>query len=293
MKCLYAAAVAALVLSMPVPEAGAACVNAKCSDSAAIEAARGMIQTSCGCTREGQTHGQYELCVKRTLKAPNVTALIRQKSCRTLVMKCESASICGKPNAAVCCVLKKNGKVKASIVGKTAKCRKGNACGAFLGFFSQFDACATDGTCAGPTTTSTMAPTTTTSTSTSSTTSTTVRPLAAFTCGQPPSGTPCTPADLAATTTNATCTTGFVMTDFSTDSAGNPTVYKHCVDNELCNLDWFDQTSGKPTCTDVFHPTLPEVACHWCCVQDACDVGLKPPDPTLANCTASGVCTPG
>ena len=59
--------------------------------------------------------------------------------------------------------LKKNNKVKASIVGSPAKCKKGSACGALLGFYSKFDACAADGTCAGPkpTTTTTTAPTTT------------------------------------------------------------------------------------------------------------------------------------
>ena len=95
MKCLDAVAVAALLLSMPVPEARAACANAKCSDSAAIDSARGTIQTTCGCTRRGLTHSEYEQCVKRTLKAPNMTALIPQKACRSLIMKCENASICG------------------------------------------------------------------------------------------------------------------------------------------------------------------------------------------------------
>src|SRR5215467_11896765 len=47
MKCLDAVAVAALLLSMPVLEARAACVNARCSDSAAIDSARGTIQTTC------------------------------------------------------------------------------------------------------------------------------------------------------------------------------------------------------------------------------------------------------
>jgi hypothetical protein len=280
MKWIHAVALAPLLLLVPAPEILAACVNPKCSDTAAIETALRMIQGTCGCTRAGQTHGNYKKCVKNTLKTSNLT-----KACRKLIMKCEGASICGKPNAAVCCVLKKNGKVKSSIVGKAAKCKKGSACGAFLGFFSQFDACDTDGTCAGPTTTTT--------TPLSTTTSTTVRQLAAFTCGEPPSGTPCTPAELAETTPNATCTTGFVMTDFSTDGAGNQTVYKRCVDNETCNLEWFDQTSGKPICTDVFHPTIGNVVCHWCCVQDACNVGIKPADPTLATCTVNGVCTPG
>jgi hypothetical protein len=105
-----------------------------------------MIQETCGCTRSGQTHGNYNKCVKGTLKLANITALIPDKPCRKLIMKCESASICGKPNAAVCCKLNKKSQLKSSIVGSASKC-KGSACGAMLGLFSKFDACSTDGTC--------------------------------------------------------------------------------------------------------------------------------------------------
>src|SRR5262249_9557299 len=114
-------------------------------------------------------------CVKSTLKLANLTALIPQKPCRKLIMKCENSSICGKLNAAVCCVHKKSGKVKSSIVKSATKCKKGVACGASLGFYSTFDACDADGSCSGPTTTtsttsSTMATTTTTPTSSTTTT---------------------------------------------------------------------------------------------------------------------------
>src|SRR5262249_49303320 len=149
--------------------------NAKCSDAASIEQARGIIQNTCGCTREGQTLGNYQKCVQSSLKLANVTALIPQKSCRKLIRKCENASICGTPNAAVCCVLKKNGKVKSSIVKSAGKGRKRIPGGAALGFYSKFDACAADGTCAGPvkTTTTTGPPTTPTAAPTTTTTPTT------------------------------------------------------------------------------------------------------------------------
>src|SRR4029453_2595622 len=65
--------------------------------------------------------------------------------------------------SSVCCTLKKNGTLKASIVKSATKC-KGSACGALLGLYSTFDACATDGTCAGPTTTTTTPGSTTTTT---------------------------------------------------------------------------------------------------------------------------------
>jgi hypothetical protein len=149
MKSLYGAALATFLLCLQAAPAVAECTNTKCPDAAAITQARGTIQETCGCTRAGQTHGKYVKCVKSTLKLANLTALIPDKACRKLITQCESASICGKPNAAVCCALKNNGTLKASIAGKPTKC-KGSACGAFLGLFSKFDACATDGSCAGP-----------------------------------------------------------------------------------------------------------------------------------------------
>jgi hypothetical protein len=155
MTSLFATTLTVLLLSAPLTPAFAECSNAKCTDTTAIEQARATIQTTCGCTRAGQTHGKYTKCVKSALKAANLTALIPDKPCRKLIMQCENASICGKPNAAVCCVAKGNGKVKSSIVGKAAKCKKGSACGALLGLFSTSDACAPDGTCAGPPTTTT------------------------------------------------------------------------------------------------------------------------------------------
>src|SRR5215475_13263343 len=171
MRYLCGGVLAALLLSSLATPAFAACVNAKCSDSAAIENARGEIQTTCGCTRSDQKPGNYKNCVKTTLHAANLTALIPNKACRKLIMKCEASSLCGRLSSDVCCVLKKNGTVKASIVKTATKCKKGSACGAMLGFFSTFDACAADGTCAGPPTT------TTTTTLPSGGTTTTTTPL--------------------------------------------------------------------------------------------------------------------
>jgi hypothetical protein len=176
MKYLHGGVLAALLLSPLATPAFAACVNAKCSDAASIEKARGMIQTTCGCTREGQKHGTYEKCVKSTLKLADLTALIPEKACRKLIMKCEAASTCGKLTSAVCCVAKNNGKVKASIVKSATKCKKGSTCGAFLGFYSTFDACAADGTCAGPPTTTTTLASTPTTTLPGNPTTTTIPP---------------------------------------------------------------------------------------------------------------------
>jgi hypothetical protein len=171
MRWILAAVLAVAILPATHP-ALATCVSTKCQDAQGIERAREMIQDTCGCTRAGQTHKKYKQCVQGAIKAANVTAIIPQKSCRKLIKKCENNSICGKPNAAVCCVVKKNTKVKGSIVASPAKCKKGTPCGADLGFYSTFDACAADGTCAGPitTTTTTSPPTTTTAPPTTTTT---------------------------------------------------------------------------------------------------------------------------
>ena len=163
-----------LLLAASATPSSGACVSTRCPDTSAIEQARGTIQNACGCTRVGQTHDKYEKCVRSALKLADVTALVPDKRCRKLIMKCENASVCGKPSAAVCCVQRKNGAVKASIVGSPANCRKGSACGALLGMFSKFDACAPDGACAGPSTTTTgPSATTTTEPSATSTTETT------------------------------------------------------------------------------------------------------------------------
>ena len=132
MNRLFAGVLAALMISASAATVSAECINAKCQDTAAIEKARQTIQETCGCTRVGQTHKTYKKCVQSTLKLANLTALIPDKACRKLIKKCEGSSICGKPNAAVCCVVNKNGKVKASIVASPAKCKKGTPCGADL-----------------------------------------------------------------------------------------------------------------------------------------------------------------
>ncbi len=60
MKNLLAAgAVGLALIAASAPAAFAACVSDKCPYAASIDEARGIIQDTCGCTREGQTHGTY------------------------------------------------------------------------------------------------------------------------------------------------------------------------------------------------------------------------------------------
>ncbi len=78
--------------------------------------------------------------------------------------------------------------MKSSVVGNPAKCRRGNACGASLGLFSKFDACAADGTCAGPLATTTTSPVAGTTTSTGPLATTTTSPAAGTTTTLPSGG---------------------------------------------------------------------------------------------------------
>jgi hypothetical protein len=163
MSLLHAGAIGVLLVSGAISPALATCVSKKCSDAAVVQQARETIQQTCGCMRAGQPHRAYMKCVKSALKPPKLAALGLQRPCRNAVMRCESKSICGEPDAVVCCRTKKSGKVAASMRKSAAKCKNGIACGASLGLYSTFDACDPTGTCAQEaTTTTTPTPTTTT-----------------------------------------------------------------------------------------------------------------------------------
>src|SRR5262245_13468130 len=168
MSWLHAGVVVVLLASGVTSPALATCVSKKCSDAALVERARVSIQQTCGCMQAGRTHRAYMQCVKSALKPEKLAALGLQRPCRNTVMGCESKSICGNPDAVVCCRTKKSGKVVASMRKSTAQCRKGTACGASLGLYSTFDACGPTGTCA---------PTATTHKTPVSTHQTTIPPL--------------------------------------------------------------------------------------------------------------------
>src|SRR5215472_17538047 len=155
MRWLHAGAVVVLLASGASSPALATCESKKCSDAALVERARVSIQQTCGCMQAGQPHRAYMTCVKKALKEAQLPDLNLKPPCRNIVKRCESKSICGNPDAVVCCRTKKSGKVVASMRKSTAQCRKGTACGASLGLYSTFDACGTTGTCAQEVTTTT------------------------------------------------------------------------------------------------------------------------------------------
>lgn len=164
MTWAYAGALVVLLASGTMSPTLAACVSAKCPDEALVQQARGTIQQTCGCMRAGQTHRAYMKCVKNALKGADLSSL--RRPCRKLILRCERKSICGEPEAVVCCRMKKTGKVGATIHKLATKCKNGRACSASLGLYSSFDACDATGVCAGAiATTTTTASTTTTTTS--------------------------------------------------------------------------------------------------------------------------------
>lgn len=192
MNRVHVGALGLFLVSGAMSPALATCVSKKCPDAAVVQQAREAIQETCGCMRPGQTHRAYMQCVKSALKPAKLTELGLSRPCRNAVMRCESKSICGEPAAVVCCKMKKNGKLLASIRKSATKCKNGSACAATLGRYSTFDACDPTGACAqGVATTTTQAVTTTTTPAPGATTTTLAPPLgcgaerAAFETGLP------------------------------------------------------------------------------------------------------------
>src|SRR5262245_53764197 len=126
------AALALLLASGAASPALATCVSKKCSDAALVERARTSIQQTCGCMRAGQPHRAYMTCVKKALKAADLPELTLPRACRNVVRRCESKSICGEPDAVVCCKTKKSGRVVASMRKVATKCKNATACDAAL-----------------------------------------------------------------------------------------------------------------------------------------------------------------
>jgi hypothetical protein len=119
--------------------------NARCTDPAALAAARAAVAAACPCNGFA-THAQYQRCVRaavRTLDLPN--------SCRAEATNCAAhRSTCGRPNAVACCITGANGRTRCSIKQDAGRCfapRNGSAC--VSQFSSCCDACTATG-CAGP-----------------------------------------------------------------------------------------------------------------------------------------------
>src|SRR5262245_57571051 len=117
MIALVYASVLTLLVAGGAGTASAACISKTCSDAAVVQAARDVLQDGCGCTLAEQSRSEYGKCVKRALKDARLPGLALSKGCRNVVMRCERSSICGDPDAVVCCNAKPNGNVVASIKG--------------------------------------------------------------------------------------------------------------------------------------------------------------------------------
>src|SRR5215475_4698228 len=127
MSWLHAGVVVVLLASGATSPALATCMSKKCSDAALVERARVSIQQTCECMKAGQPHRAYMTCVKKALKEAQLPELTLKRPCRNIVLRCESKSICGEPDAVVCCRAKKSGQVVASIRKSAARCKNAQA----------------------------------------------------------------------------------------------------------------------------------------------------------------------
>ena len=175
-----------LVVSMPT---GASAK--KCTDDAAVAAARAAASTECDCAGSSN-HGQYVKCVGEVAKA-RVESDDLPGECKGDVVRCAAKSTCGKPGSVTCCRVDRRGKVKCSIKRSADKCRPPNGGTACVGSSeSCCDAC--DGACGGSTTTTAPPVTTTTAAPVTTTTAapvttTTAAPVTTTTAAPPTTST--------------------------------------------------------------------------------------------------------
>ena len=121
----------------------AACTSPQCPNDTIVEPVRQMIAASCDCAGVS-SHKQYLRCAKEVMKGA-IRAQTLPAECKRTVRRCEARSTCGRiKSAAVCCVPKRQGRIKALVTKNENRCR-GTLC---EGPLAAADACRADGTCA-------------------------------------------------------------------------------------------------------------------------------------------------
>src|SRR5262245_51582547 len=197
----------ALGFGLVVASAGVASAK-KCTDNAAVAAARAAADTECGGCASASNHGRYVSCVAHAAK-DLVDSGDLPKECKGEVTSCAARSTCGKPGAVTCCRVDKRGKVKCSTKRSADQCKPpkgGQACvGAASSCCDSCGAGSPDGSFSCGGTTTTAAPTTTTAAPTTSTSAAPTTTTAAPTTST--SAAPTTSTSAAPTTTTTSSTT--------------------------------------------------------------------------------------
>jgi hypothetical protein len=162
------------VLGFGLVLASTGIASAKCTDDAAVAAARAAAEAECGCAT-ASNHGQYVSCVAGVAKALADSGDL-PRECKGEVVRCAARSTCGKPGAVTCCRIDRRGKVKCSTKSSAEKCKAPKGGQACVGTAASCcDSCG-----AGSPDGSFVCETTTTTTTTSTTTTTMGSPSAAF-----------------------------------------------------------------------------------------------------------------
>jgi hypothetical protein len=136
--------------------------QAKCTDDAAVLAARQAADAACNCATS-DNHGDYVSCVADVAQQ-RVDNNQLPANCKGAVTSCAAKSTCGKEGFVTCCRVDRRGRTKCSIK-KEGKCKAPRDGSASTGTGSCCDACGGTSTTTAPpvtTTSSTAAPTTTT-----------------------------------------------------------------------------------------------------------------------------------
>jgi hypothetical protein len=119
-------------------------------DLAAVAATRAKVDQNCEC-ENAVSKSTYISCVK-TIANDDVAALLLDRKCRKVVLKCAKRSICGKPAGVwPCCRTNRLGKTICK-VRLPEQCQSGPGGSHCVGFGvrSCCDACLGGGQCASP-----------------------------------------------------------------------------------------------------------------------------------------------
>lgn len=156
MKSLLVGCVA---VALAIGVAGEA--RARCTDDAAVGAARAQVAAVCPCDGFAN-HGQYVKCARGVANMMAGAGTL-PNSCKGSVISCAAKSTCGKPGFVTCCATDKRGKTRCSIKNGADRCKAPKGGSACVGFLSSCcDGCDPGGCVTAtptPTPTPTIAPT--------------------------------------------------------------------------------------------------------------------------------------
>ncbi|XP_025092657.1 uncharacterized protein LOC112563122 [Pomacea canaliculata] len=109
-----------------------------------------------------------------------------------------------------------------------------------------------------------------------------LKPSVCSQCGNLDGDLPCTDEEIfEADSSQCHDDTPYCMNDII-QTNGQMRMYKRCVNETICNSEWYMESSDKQQCTQ-FDPSIykDDLVCHLCCYGDDCNANNVPPAEKL------------